>query len=83
MNKVTTYRTERCVKEHGTVAVKENGLTGIVSGFTFDPEYKIKNNEKIKYYKNASSRVVGGAFFDIGKMVWYTNERVSPYVKLT
>ncbi|EDY32857.1 hypothetical protein RUMLAC_01459 [[Ruminococcus] lactaris ATCC 29176] len=23
MNKVTTYRTERCVKEHGTVAVKE------------------------------------------------------------
>ena len=20
-------------------------------------------------------------FFDIGKMVWYTNERVSPYVK--
>ena len=23
LNKVTTYRTERCVKEHGTVAVKE------------------------------------------------------------
>ena len=63
MNKVTTYRTERCVKEHGTVAVKEKGLTGIVSGFTFDPKYKIKIMRKLNIIKNASSRVVGGAFF--------------------
>lgn len=39
---------------------------------------------KLNIIKNASSRVVGGAFFEHWEE-WYgiTNERVSPYVKLT